>query len=145
MRFLSFFIFCILLSPFSWGDSTSLKNIDFSRAQVSLAGPSSLYIRSVEADGAKFSLYVERDPETLDWKIGKVLPEEKNSLPEELILDFATIKTVGDRGLELGGVLYQGMVYKGRVNLGEGGNLTLAGEVKEDLISAAAPSESRDA
>ena len=138
MRFLSLFLVGLLLAPLSWGETTSLKNIDFSRAQVSLAGPSSLYIRSVEADGARFSLYVERDPESLDWKIGKILPEEKNALPEDLILDFAMLKAVGDRSLEIGGILYQGMVYKGQINLGESGGLTLSGDVKEASLSLAA-------
>lgn len=135
MRFLSVLSCLFLCASVSWSDPISLKKIDFNHARVSQSGPYSLYIRSVEAEGEKFSFYADMDPETGGWRVGKILPEAKNALPDDLILDFATLKAVNERDLELGGILYRGTVYKGRVGLDGTNGISLVQDVESAPLS----------
>jgi hypothetical protein len=123
MRIVPIFAVSLFVLTFVWGDNPSLAAIDFSEARITQAGPESFYIRSVGTPSGKLSLHISRDPRDGAWRIVEIIPEDRNILPEGMILDFATLRQTGDSSLEIGGILHNGVVYKGEIKLDIAGNV----------------------
>jgi peptidoglycan hydrolase CwlO-like protein len=105
------------------GLGMSLKSLDFGEAQLSLAGPSALYIRSVKVEGAKVSLLF-RKGEQDQWKLVEMIPEDKNFFPQGLVLDFARLSKLEDGSLEIDGIVLDGRPYRTVVTLNDDNSLS---------------------
>jgi hypothetical protein len=112
----------------------SLSSIDFSRSQLSSAGPNSFYIRQVGVEGKLVSILIVQKADGSGWRIEKISPETDNILPSGIILDFSTIKVVDNATMEIGGILLNGKVYKGRIALGDTNTVAFLGETEEAAV-----------
>jgi septal ring factor EnvC (AmiA/AmiB activator) len=104
--------------------TASLSDLDFSNATVSLAGPESLYIRSVETDQGTFSFLLQ-PVEPGGLSVTQVIPEDQNLLPPTTIVDFATITPADDGTIRIDGVIIDGAFYSGALGVDESGTVAI--------------------
>ena len=116
-------------------EAQSLSSIDFSKSQLSEAGPNSFYIRQVGVEGKLVSILIGQNADRSGWRIEKIVPEADNILPPGIVLDFSTIKVVDNSTMEIGGILLNGKVYKGRIALGDTNTVAFLGEAEEAAVS----------
>lgn len=94
-----------------------LDAVDFRLARMSIAGPRSFLIRSVDFDGASYSVLFEEDGG--NWVITELIPEDSLPvLPDNVILDFATI-SITDEGLLIDGIMIDGENYSTTLRIEE--------------------------
>ncbi len=111
-------ILSILTTGLLSAQTVPLRQIDFSGARISLAGPDSFYVRNVRFEDEGYAVTVSRD-ESGAWSVMELYAEAENLTPESLILDFATVSLEGERTLLIDGLFVDGAVYQGRLRIGE--------------------------
>ncbi|MFW6329992.1 MAG: hypothetical protein ACOC28_07810, partial [Alkalispirochaetaceae bacterium] len=87
-------ILSILTTGLLSAQTVPLRQIDFSGARISLAGPDSFYVRNVRFEDEGYAVTVSRD-ESGAWSVMELYAEAENLTPESLILDFATVSLEG--------------------------------------------------
>lgn len=97
-----------------------LTAIDFSEAEISLAGPESFYIRNVALPDGTVAVVISLDEEGA-WEVTDVLPEDHNLVPDDVVLEFATITALGEERLEVDGIIFDGRILSGVLDLGAAG------------------------
>ncbi len=127
--FAALFLFVSVVGNLAAQDSNSqpnLQSIDFSNATISQAGPDSFYVRSVKINDSNYSLSVGRNSAG-DWVVTKMIPESENLLPRNVMLDFASVTKVTANSLVVDGIILDGQIYQGTLNVsGPGSNILLA-------------------
>ena len=94
--------------------SPELAGVDFSDASVSLAGPRAFYIRNIATPEGRYAVRLSSEGgET--WEVVEVYPEEDNILPQDVILDVATVQVTDDNAIEIDGVFLEDDVYSVRL------------------------------
>lgn len=93
-----------------------LRELDYSAARVSLAGPAALYFRNVKKQGVPLALLFKRDA-TGVWNLAETSPDADNVFPEGTVFDFAQIESAEDGALVINGVLVDGQGQKARLSL----------------------------
>ncbi len=152
-------ILLFLLLPFCLF-SQDLSDIDFSGADISLAGPNAFYIRGVKMGDEEVSLILKNtageaaagsgsegtvsaessgDGSAAEngayiWTVSEIIPESKNMLPEDIIFDFARV-TEKNGTIVIDGVLYNDAVYKGSLSLSSDYRLSFSGSLENGSLS----------
>ncbi len=94
--------------------SPELAGVDFSDASVSLAGPRAFYIRNIATPEGRYAVRLSSEGgET--WEVVEVYPEGDNILPQDVILDVATVQVTDDDAIEIDGVFLEDDVYSVRL------------------------------
>ncbi len=88
-----------------------LQELDFSDAQVSLAGPAAIYLRNVKKNNENYSLLFKKDNEE-SWILLEVTQEGENVFPKNSVFEFARLTSLSDGQLELDGILVDGKPYR---------------------------------
>lgn len=97
-----------------------LTAIDFADAEISLAGPESFYIRNVALPDGTVAIVLALD-ENGSWHVADVVPEDDNLLPDDVVLEFATITALDDDRLEVDGIIFDGRILSGVLDLDASG------------------------
>jgi len=110
---LGFIVFLvILISPCTFGQDYDLTEIDVSNAVISIAGPKSLFIRSVQYGTEEVSFLLEAvDPAGQKWKVKEIFTGATPMIPDNVYLDFAEISSDGGTGVEISGIILDGESY----------------------------------
>ena len=111
-----------------------LAAVDFSDAAVSLAGPRAFYIRNIQTDEGRVSLRLASSDGEI-WRVVEVYPESRNVLPNDVILDVATLKAENDHTLKIDGVFVEDDVYSIRLRQADGGYALVDG-VRSGTLAA---------
>jgi small-conductance mechanosensitive channel len=110
----------------SEGATPDLADLDFSNAAVSLAGPGSFYIRNIQTADGSYSIRLSAGDDEV-WRVAEVYPESANLLPEDVVLDVATVEITEDNSIEIDGVFLEDDVYSVRLRPEDGGYALLDG------------------
>ncbi|NBC28727.1 MAG: hypothetical protein GVY29_01910 [Spirochaetes bacterium] len=114
----------LLAVPSGFGQAETseleLAALDFSEAAVSLAGPRAFYIRKIQTAEGRFSVRLASS-EGETWRVVEVYPESQNILPNDVILDVATLEVENDATLRIDGVFVEDDVYSIRLREADGG------------------------
>ncbi|MFP4483968.1 MAG: hypothetical protein ACLFO1_03850, partial [Spirochaetaceae bacterium] len=117
----AFVLVLILVSAvFAGAQSPELSGVDFSDASVSLAGPRAFYLRNIATPEGRYAVRLASDGGDT-WTVVEVYPEEDNILPQEVILDVATVQVTDDNAIEIDGVFLEDDVYSVRLRPVEDG------------------------
>jgi len=125
----------VLLAGTLAAQELSFQEMDFSSAHINMAGPDAFYIRAVRLGEKSVSVRVARNSQGA-WDVTDVYPEGKNVLPNDVVLDFATIRALDDKTLQIDGVFVGGQAYRGKLQLGDRGNLELVGSIQNGSSQA---------
>lgn len=102
-----------------------LKDADFSQIEIGLAGPDSIYVRSVKIGEKFYSLVLTlEDKEVSTVGISNSVAEDKNVLSQSINLTFADIRAIDSRTIEISGILINNQPYAGRFQFDGDKNLT---------------------
>jgi len=127
-----------LVLPIGFGQAEvseeELAAVDFSDAAVSLAGPRAFYIRNIQTAEGRFSLRLASGDGEI-WRVVEVYPESRNVLPNNVILDVATLKAENDHTLKIDGVFVEDDVYSIRIRQADGGYALVDG-VRSGTLAA---------
>jgi len=89
---------------------TAVEDLDFSQARLSFAGPAAFLLRDARIGEQRFSFLLRMN--TLgDWVISEVIPQQDESLPTNLLLDFARFELTPQGTLFIDGILWEGLPY----------------------------------
>ncbi len=120
-----------------------LESVDFSQARISIAGPGSFLIRSVQLDGQSYSVIFEEAEG--NWIVSQLIPEESAPvLPANVVLDFATI-SITEEGLLIDGIIIDGKSYSTTLVLGGSGLTPPSTLSAAKLVGASLTRVTRDA
>jgi len=125
----------VLLAGTLAAQELSFQEMDFSSAHINMAGPDAFYIRAVRLGEKSVSVRVARNSQGA-WDVTDVYPEGKNVLPNDVVLDFATIRALDGKTLQIDGVFVGGQAYRGKLQLGDQGNLELVGSIQDGSSQA---------
>lgn len=107
-------------------DEINAQDIDVSESTIHLAGPESIYIRSVQVKGEEYALHCKADSKTGDaWVVSSVSESPSKIAPEGLIFDFASLSTKDENILEISSIIVENEVYQAKLKVDQNGNLTL--------------------
>jgi len=116
----------VLLSLPLTGEEIKAKDIDVSASTIHLAGPESIYIRSVQVKGAEYALHCKAESTTGDaWVVSSVSESPSTIAPDGLIFDFASLSTKDENILEISGIIVDNKVYRAKLKVDQEGNLSL--------------------
>ncbi len=116
----------VLLSLPLTGEEIKAKDIDVSTSTIHLAGPESIYIRSVQVKGAEYALHCKAESTTGDaWVVSSVSESPSTIAPDGLIFDFASLSTKDENILEISGIIVDNKVYRAKLKVDQEGNLSL--------------------
>ena len=105
----------ILMLALAWAlhaQAIDPTQLDFSNARVSMAGPNSVYIRSVFYAGQEVSVILEYDGGQGATIKGPFLAADK-FLKDSYDVEYASIKKVSPTAIEISGVILGGQGYSG--------------------------------
>lgn len=118
------------------------KDLDFSSSLISLAGPSSLYIRDVKWNGKLFALLAQTEDKKT-WKVADSWEMSDGSpLPARALFDLATLTLKDGNTLVLDGVMVDGSAVKSTLSIQEDGSLVLAPAFEPGSVVGASLSRS---
>lgn len=129
------FLFVTFALQGQW--APSLADIDFSKSEISQAGPDSFYVRNVRLPDQTVSVTIALSDEGI-WEITEIIPEGENIIPADVILDFATVQLSGDDTIEIDWIIYRGSILRGVLGL-TGENITVS-----DMFSVRGPVRQAD-
>lgn len=116
----------VLLSLPLTGEEIKAKDIDVSASTIHLAGPESIYIRSVQVKGAEYALHCKAESTRGDaWVVSSVSESPSTIAPDGLIFDFASLSTKDENILEISGIIVDNKVYRAKLKVNQEGNLSL--------------------
>ena len=99
-----------------------MDDLEFSGAHLHVAGPDSFYIRGVGLGGRTVSLQIETT-DGRSWAVTQVYDEDRNIVPRDMILDFATATRVGDRRIRVEGLFLEDTAYGGTLEVTRDGKI----------------------
>lgn len=140
---LSLLLLTVLLPVFLPAQSIPLREINFSDARISQAGPESFYIRNLGFQGERYAVSIGGDNSGA-WTITDLYGESANITPTDLILDFATIRLEGESRLLIDGIFVDGAVYQGSIRINDNDRAQLADGFEPGSLEAVNPERLRE-
>lgn len=109
-----------------------VSQIDFSNAQLSIAGPDKIYMRGIIFEGESYSAVVRAgDEEGSRWRISEMYPEEENLAPRTMVLDFVQVVPEGSDILRFSGIIVDGVSYEASFTIDETGLLLANAPIRQ--------------
>jgi regulator of replication initiation timing len=124
------------------GQNIPLREIDFSDAKISVAGPQSFYVRNLGFQGDHYAILLGPS-DAGGWTITDIFSESENRTPRQAILDFATIRLEGENTLVFDGIFVNGSVYQGRLRVEEENRLEMIRGIEPSSLEAVDPARLR--
>ncbi len=91
-----------------------LAEVDFSDAAISLAGPRAFYIRNIQTGTGSYSVRLSAGEDDV-WRVVETYREQDNLLPQDVVLDVASVKVRENNTIEIDGVFLEDDVYSVRL------------------------------